>query len=262
MPLSRSYVDALVDQARTKVAELGGRLFDLDAELQRGASRAARLQGPSAAAWQGAQDQVSVMWAWYQAASQAIASIAARLPSAGLDRRELESLWSELTGLTVYLPAESMELAGRCLPEAVAASSTWALEPLIELMSKVIAAATETVASMVAIGEMASSKLGEIAASLSHSEAIARRAGCRVPNGAAPIRDRVHALEEQLATIRWRYRWTSVAALSTAAARAGPGGRRGSRRSDGGRRGARPHLCRLRSGRSTTWPEPARTWLR
>jgi hypothetical protein len=219
LPLSRSNLDAVLGQAQTKVAQLGGRLFDVDAELQRRTSTADRLQGASAAAWQGARDQVSVMWAWYPAVSQVIGSIAARLQSAGLDRRELEFLWSELTGPSVELGAESMELAGRCLPDEVVASSTWALEPLIGLMSKVIEGAAETITSVVAIGEMASSKLAEIVTSLSHSEAIARRAGGRVPNGAAAIRDRVQALREQLATDPLAIPLDGVAALSAAAAR-------------------------------------------
>jgi hypothetical protein len=221
MPVSLSNLDAVLGPAQTNVAQLGGRLFDLDAELERCAPTVDRLRGASATAWQGARDQVSVMWAWYQAVSQLVGSIAARRQSPGLDRQGLEILWSELTGPCVELGDESMELAGRCLPDEVVATSAWAIEPLIRLMSKVIAGAAETVTSVLAIREIGSRQLGEIATSLYHSEARARSVGWRVPNDADAIRDRVQALQERLATDPLAIPPGGFAVLAAAAARLG-----------------------------------------
>ena len=63
MPNAISGLDATLGRVQQDVAQLGARLFELDAERERRASEADGLRGQTAAAWQGARDQVTVLWA-------------------------------------------------------------------------------------------------------------------------------------------------------------------------------------------------------
>jgi hypothetical protein len=219
--VSLADVDAALGQAQTEVAQLGGRLFELDAERERRAAEADGLRGDSAAQWQGARDQISVMWTWYQALSEAVSSIATRRQSSGSDRGDTDTWWRELTGPSIELPAESMELARRCLPAEAVADTTWAIHPLAALISKVLETAAETITSVLAMRDVALPKLDEIEASLAHSEAAARAAGVRIPNEAASAKNRLDSLRAQLASDPMAVPIDAFAQLTAAAARIG-----------------------------------------
>jgi hypothetical protein len=214
-------VDAALGQVQTGVAQLGGRLFELDAERERRAAEADGLQGDSAAQWQGALDQISVMWAWYQALSEAVSSIVTRRQSSDPDRGNTETWWRELTGPSIELPADSMELARRCLPAEAVAATTWAIRPLVALISNVLETAAETITSVLAMRDVALPKLDEIEASLARSEAAARAAGVRVPNEAASLKNRLDRLRAQLASDPLAVPLEAFAQLTAAAARIG-----------------------------------------
>jgi hypothetical protein len=219
--VSLADVDAALGQAQTEVAQLGGRLFELDAERERRAAEADGLQGDSAAEWQGAADQISVMWTWYQALSEAVSSIATLRQSSDPDRGNPERWWQELTGPSIELPAESMELARRCLPAEAVATTAWGILPLVALISKVLETAAETITSVLAMREVALPKLEEIEAALAHSEATARAAGVRVPNEAASVKKRLDSLRAQLASDPMAVPLEAFAQLTEAAARIG-----------------------------------------
>jgi hypothetical protein len=214
-------VDAALGQAQTEVTRLGGRLFELDAERERRATEADGLQGDSAAEWQSALDQITVMWAWYHALSEAVSSIATRRESSDPDRENTDTWWRELTGPSIELPAESMELARRCLPAEAVAAATWAIRPLVALISKVLETAAETITSVLAMRDVALPKLDEIEASLAHSEATARAAGVRVPNEAASVKNRLDRLRAQLASDPMAVPLEVFAQLTAAVARIG-----------------------------------------
>jgi hypothetical protein len=192
-------VDAALTRAQTDVAQLGTRLFELDAERERGAAEVDGLQGTTAVEWQNAHDQISVMWSWYRALSETLATMVARRRSPRIDRREADALWSDLNTPSVDLPVESMELARRCLTEE-AAAPTWTISDLVRFMSTVLAKAAETVTSVITIRELARPKLDEMDASLTASEGAARAAGIHVPNDAEVLRDRLRNLRVQLAS--------------------------------------------------------------
>jgi hypothetical protein len=192
-------VDAALARAQTDMAEFASRLFELDTERDRGAAEADSLRGASAVEWQAAGDQISVMWSWYQALSQKLASFAARRRSPHINRRETEALWSDLNRPAVDLPAESMELARRCLPEDAMAAPTWTVSKLVRFMSTVLVRAAETITSVLTIRELVLPKLDEIEASLAHSEAAARAASLHIPNETVALRERLHTLRVQLA---------------------------------------------------------------
>jgi hypothetical protein len=214
-------VDAALSRAQTEVAQLGSRLFELDAERERGAGEVDGLQGASAIEWRAAHDQISVMWSWYQALSETLATITARRQSAPVDRGETEALWSDLNSCSVDLPAESMELARSCLPEEAMAATTWTIAGLVRFMSTVLARAAETVTSVPTIRELALPKLDEMEASLARSETAARAAGLRIPNEAAALKERLHTLRVQLATDPLAVPLDGFSDLSAATARIG-----------------------------------------
>jgi hypothetical protein len=219
--VSLADIDAAIGQAQAEVAQLGGRLFELDAERERRATEADSLQGDSAVAWRGAIDQISVMWAWYQALSEAVNSIATSRQSSDPGHRNTDGWWRELTGPSIELPADSMELARQCLPAEAQAGTTWAIHPLVTTISRILELAAETVTSVLAMRDLALPKLDEIAASLSHSEATARAAGARVPNEAASVKDRLASLRAQLASDPMAVPLEVFGQLSAAAARIG-----------------------------------------
>jgi hypothetical protein len=219
--VSLADVDAALGRAQTEVAGLGSRLFELDAERERRAAQADGLQGESAAAWQGALDQISVMWAWYQALSEAVGSIATRRQSPDAGRGDTDTWWRELTGPSIELPAESMELARRCLPAEAVAAPTWAIPALAAIISKVLETAAETITSVLAIRDVALPKLDEIAASIAHSEATARSTGVRIPNEAASVKNRLDSLRAQLTSDPLAVPLEAFAQLTAAAARIG-----------------------------------------
>jgi hypothetical protein len=219
--VSLADVDAALGQAQADVAQLGARLFELDAERERNAAEADGLQGDSAVEWQGALDQISVMWAWYQALSEAVSSITARRQSLGPHRGNTDTWWRELNRPSIELPAESMELARRCLPAEAVAVTTWAIHPLVALISKVLETAAETITSVLAIRDLALPKLDEIEASLARSEAAARRAGVRIPNEAASVKNRLDHLRAQLASDPMAVPLEAFAELTEAVARVG-----------------------------------------
>jgi hypothetical protein len=221
VPVSRTDVDAAIGRAQARVAELGGRLFEIDAECERLAAQADLLQGASAALWRTARDQVTVMWAWYQALTQTVASIAARRQSTGLDRGEADEVWRELNGLSVELPAESVELAGRCLPDEALSAPTWAIDPLARFISKIVEGVAETVTSLVAMRDVALPKLDEMDAALARCEAAARAAGLRLPNEAAVLTDRLGSVRAQLAVDPMGVRVDCFSEMSAAADRIG-----------------------------------------
>jgi hypothetical protein len=219
--VSLADVDAALGLAQTEVAQLGGRLFELDAERERRAAEADGLQGDSAAEWQGALDQIAVMWAWYQTLSEAVSSIATRRESSDPDRGNTETCWRDLTGPSIELPAESMDLARRCLPAEAVAATTWAIHPLVALISQVLETAAETIASVLAMRDVALPKLEEIETSLARSDAAARAAGVRVPNEAASVKSRLDSLRAQLASDPMAVPLEAFAQLTAAAARIG-----------------------------------------
>jgi hypothetical protein len=215
---SVSDVDSAIGRAQTQVSRLGGRLFELDAESERRASEAEGLRGTSAAVWQAAQDQIAALWACFQALSHTVGSIAARRQTAGFDR---SGLWAELTGPSVDLGVETAEMARRYLPDGAPTVSAWAIDPLVEVMSAVLAEAAEMVTSVLAIREIAAARLDEIAGSLARAEAAVLAAGLRVPNELVAAQDRIGALREQLATDPMAVPPGAVAELSVAAVRIG-----------------------------------------
>jgi chromosome segregation ATPase len=217
--VSLADVDAALEQAQAEVGQLGGRLFELDAERERRADEADGLQGESAAEWQGALDQISVMWTWYQALSETVSSIAARRQSSGPKGGDTDTWWRELTGASIQLPDESIELARRCLPPEAVAATTWAIRPLVALISKVVETAAETVTSVLAIRDLGFRKLDEIEDSLAHSEANAGAAGVRVPNQAASVRSQLDCLRAQLASDPMAVRMEAFAQLAAATTR-------------------------------------------
>jgi hypothetical protein len=130
MPNHLSDIDVTLEGIQSRTAHLATQLFELDGERERRAAEVDGLRGTTAAAWQRAADQIAVMWAWYQALSESVASMAARRQGRGLDPVQADALWTALTGRSVVIPPESMEVARRCLPGQTAAASTWAIDPL------------------------------------------------------------------------------------------------------------------------------------
>ena len=218
MAPSLTDVDAAIDRAQTQVSRLGGRLFELDAECGRRAPEAGGLRGASAAVWQAAQDQIAAMWACFQALSHTVDSIVARRRAPGCDRRDL---WAELTGPSVDLGKDTAEMARGYLPDGAPTVSAWAIDPLVEVMSGVLAEAAERVISVLAIREIASPRLDEIAGSLARAEAAVLAAGLRIPNELVAVEGRLGALREQLATDPMAVPPGAVAQLSADAVRIG-----------------------------------------
>jgi hypothetical protein len=219
VPNAISGIDATLGRVQQDVAQLGGRLFELDAERERREGEVDGFAGQTQAAWQDAQDQVIVLWAWYRALSEAVGSIAVRRQAPGLGQSQIDSLRAEITGAPVALPAESIELARRCLPEEVAAAGSWPIDALIGLMSGVLQRATETIASIFVARDMGLPKLDEIAVSLTAAEDAAQAAGARVPNEAASVKDRLTTLRERLGTDPLSVPVDDIGDLSVAAAR-------------------------------------------
>jgi hypothetical protein len=219
MPNAISGLDATLGRVQQDVAQLGARLFELDAERERRASEADGFRGQTAAAWQGARDQVTVLWAWYPAVSEAIGSITVRRQAPGLDQSQIDGLQAEITGAPVALPVESIELARRCLPDEVAADKTYPIDGLIALMSVVLQRATETIASIFVARDMGLPKLDEIAVSLTTAADAAQAAGVRLPNEAGSVRDRLTSLRERLGTDPLGVPVNEIGGLSLAATR-------------------------------------------
>jgi hypothetical protein len=219
MPSAISGIDATLGRIQQDVGALGTRLFELDAERERRTSEVDGFVGQTKAAWQDAEDQVTVLWAWYRALSEAVGSIAVRRQAPGLDQNRIDSLSDEITGAPVALPAESFELARRCLPDEVAAAGSCPIDALIGLMSGVLHRATETIASIFVARDMGLPKLDEIAVSLTAAEGAAQAAGVRVPNEAGSVKVRLTALRERLGTDPLGVPVDDIGAVSVAAAR-------------------------------------------
>jgi hypothetical protein len=212
-------VDAALARAQTEIAALGSRLFELDAERERGAAEVDGLRGASAVEWQGAHDQISVMWSWYQALSQTLANFTTRRHSPRIGRRETEALWSDLNSASVDLPGESMELARCCLTADAMAARTWTISRLVRFMSAVLAKAAETITSVLTIRELALPKLDEMDASVAHTESVARDSGLHIPNETAALRERLRTIRDQLATDPLAVPLDAFSELSTGIAR-------------------------------------------
>jgi hypothetical protein len=221
MPNSLTEIDAFLEQVKREVAQLGGRLFEIDAERERHTGEADGLRGQTATAWQRTQDQIALMWAWYAAVSEAVRAVANQRQSAHVDRGGIDALWTELTSAPVTLPAESIDLARQCLPEDGRVLAALAIGPLISVMSKVLQDATETITSMFVARDMGLPKLNEIALCLATAEDAARVAGVRVPNEAGSIKDRLTNLREQLAADPLGVPVDDIGQLATDAGRIG-----------------------------------------
>ena len=103
-------VDRALAMAQARLAQLGPALLELDEDKRRRAPEAASLRGASAASWATNNDQMSVLWACFQALSEALEAMAARRNAPRARDRDLAAIWEDLSTPSVT------DLRGRRIP--------------------------------------------------------------------------------------------------------------------------------------------------
>ena len=198
--ISVAQLDQTLSGVEAAVARFGAALLELDENSGRSAPGAAPLQGGSAQAWGRARDQMSVLWAWYGALSDAVSSITERRQGPRLNDAGRLALWESLTGPSIELPPDSLALAAGCLPAGSEIATPAAMAPLLDLMSVTYQMAAETITSISTVWDMVIPRLDEIEQVLATAEKMAAAAGARLPNEGGPAHRRLEDLRAQATT--------------------------------------------------------------
>jgi hypothetical protein len=166
-------LDSAFADVRGSVAKLGSALFELDAERETRASGAVRFTGTTEARWSDVVEQISVLWAWYQAVSEVVAGIEARRGTSRIRQPSVTRLWEDLHSPTIVLEAA---------PETGGPSGPVPLAAALVSISSLYQQAAETLASLLAVEQVLLPRLDEIQLSLRDIQSTA--AGCSAATAA------------------------------------------------------------------------------
>ncbi len=190
-------VDRALAMAQDRLAQLGPALLELDDDRRRRAPEAASLRGASAASWANNNDQMSVLWACFQALSEALEALAARRNAPRTRDRELAAIWADLSTPSVTISPDVVSLAHRCLPDTAGVAAQIGVTPLANVIISGYERVAETVSSLGAVWDMVVPRLDELGRALAAATLTAEEAGVRLPNEA-------HSIGEQIAEMRER----------------------------------------------------------
>src|SRR5579863_6974861 len=93
-------LDQELEAAQSRLARLGGALFELDAAREQGNLSTARFAGLSADRWKASGALLVAVWSWYQGTNEVVSQIVDERHTSKLRPVELNSLWDRLTGLS------------------------------------------------------------------------------------------------------------------------------------------------------------------
>jgi hypothetical protein len=190
-------VDRALAMAQARLGQLGPALLELDEDKRRRAPEAASLRGASAASWATNNDQMSVLWACFQALSEALEQMAARRNAPRARDRDLVAIWEELSTPSVTISADVVSLARRCFPGPAAVAPQIGVTPLANLIASGCERVAETASSLGAVWDLVVPRLDEVDRALSSATLTAERAGVRLPNEARSIRDQIAEMRER-----------------------------------------------------------------
>jgi hypothetical protein len=190
-------VDRALATAQARLAPLGPALLELDEVKRRRTPEAASLRGASAASWATNNDQMSVLWACFQALSEALEGMAAKRNAPRGRDRDLADIWNDLSTPSVTIAADVVALARRCFGDAAGIAPQLAVNPLADLITAGYERVAETVTSLGAVWDMVVPRLDEVDRALSSATRTAEQAGVRLPNEARSIRDQIAAMRER-----------------------------------------------------------------
>jgi hypothetical protein len=190
-------VDHALALAQARLAQLGPALLELDEDKRRRAPQAASLRDGSAASWATTDDQMSVLWAWFQALSEAVEEVAARRNAPRARDRDLAAVWADLSTPSVPLSEDVVALARRCFPDSAGVAPQIAVTPLADLITSGYERVAETISSLGAVWDMVVPRLDELDRALAAATVTAEQAGIRLPNEARSIRNQIVEMSER-----------------------------------------------------------------
>jgi hypothetical protein len=182
-------LDVAISDVRAATTRLGAALFELDADCERRSPEALRFTGLSSARWSGVVAQVSALWSWYGALSEAVEAIKARRGESRPRQARVEVLWMELHQPAVDLPGEIGQASevGR-VPIAAA----------IETISSTFESTVEILAWLFAVEEVLLPRISDLDVRLAEVEAKAGSGGVAPPESANALREQLRRLRRQV----------------------------------------------------------------
>jgi hypothetical protein len=186
-PLTVAEIDRQLAGLRDMLDRLGSDLYDIDNNNPtRTILATAPLSGATATRWADANDRITLVWALYGTAREALdGAVELRGTRSSLTQPQQVELTRLLTAASVELPPDAVALAQRLQPGPRSLISPAPMTVILDSISWSLAHVTSLVGEVTASWDRVLPRLGELERSLAEIESSARQAGVRVPNEVA-----------------------------------------------------------------------------